>query len=361
MGIKRDLKREGIDIIGKVDTLTVNSLSKNIANILSKTFPELNLNSRQLFMRISRLNMYFANLPNGISAKYFYKNKTIYFSKDIKMEHIVDVAIHECIHYLQEKCEKNGDIVCLGLCDYTDGNLPGIGLNEAAVQLMASKCIEAPYENEKYFGIEISTNTPTYYPLECALVNQMAYLIGYDVLYDSTLNANQKFKKQYISLTSENAFYTIQKNIDILIESQERIEILYANLQKYDADEVYMRKTTKEIDDLKTKVRKTFLDTQKLIITSYFDNTINLAYTSKLIENYRNKLYLFKDLLGLVEGDSFFNDYYINKMVELEKKYDMDNNEVRELVVVKNNFISVIIRKIKSLFGFNPDYVRIKN
>lgn len=360
MGIKRDLKREGIEIIEQIDTLTINSLARSIADTISRTFPELNLDTKQLFMRISRLNMYFANLPTGISAKYFYKNKTIYFANNIEEKNLVSVAIHECIHYLQEKCDKSGEIVTLGLCDYTNSKLPGTGLNEAAVQLMAAKCAETPYESEKYFGIEISTNTPTYYPLECALVNQMAYLVGEDVIFESTLNANNKFKEQYISLTSVKEFETIQKNIDLLVEAQEKIENLYIGLQEYDIDEVYTKKTTKEIDNLKLKVKQIFIKTQELILTSYFDNAINLTYSPKLIENYRNKLYGFKDTLGIVDGYNFYNDYYINKMVELEKRYDIDNSEITDLVVVKHSFFGKIIRKIKALFGFNPEYADIK-
>ena len=361
MGIKRALKKEGIEVIMPMDTLTTNTIAKNIANTLNKNFPELNLDTKNLFMKISRLNMCFAKLPQGVSAKYFYKNKTIYFSCNIEEENLASVAIHECIHYLQEKCEKNGEIVKLGLCDYTDGNLPGTGINEAAVQLMAVKCTGNSYENEKYFDIEIETNTPTYYPLECALVREMAYVIGEKTLFDSTLNANNKFKEQYISLTSKKDFYTIQKNIDLLVETQEELEELHFNIQEFDTDEYYVKKCTKEIENKKQKIRNLFLDTQKLILTSYFDNAINLAYTPKLIENYRNKLYYFKNLLGHVEGDNFYNDYYIDKMMQLEKRYDIKNTEITDLVVVKQSFISVLIRKIKKLFGYNPEYAEMKN
>lgn len=361
MGIKRDLKREGIEIISSLDTLTINSLSKNIADMLSKSFPELNLDAKKLFIKISRLNMYFAKLPKGVSAKYFYKNNTIYFADNLKEQNLSSVAIHECIHYLQEKHEKNGDVIRLGLCDYTDGNLPGTGLNEASVQLMASECIKAPYENVKYFDIDIPTNTPTYYTLECALVNQMAYLVGKNVLFESTINANDNFKNQFISLTSKKTFYTIQKNIDLLVGSQEKLEMLYTNLQEFDTDEAFDKKCIKEIDKEKARIKELFLETQKLILTSYFDNAINLVYIPKLIENYRNKLYLFKNLIGVLEEDNFYNDYYINKMVELEKKYDLNNTEIRDLVVVKHTFFTTLINKLKALFGFNPDYAEIKD
>ena len=360
MSVKKDLKKEGIDIISKVDTLTVNSISKSIANKLCKTFPELDLNVTTLFRKISRLEMYYAKLPQNISAKYFYKNKSIYFDYKLSLEKISEVSIHECIHYLQERCDKNGNIYRLGLCDYTNSKLPGTGLNEAAVQLMATKCMKSDYENVKYFGINIPTNTEAYYPLECTLVNQMAYLIGENVLFESTLNSNDSFKEQYISLTSEKAYKTIQKNIDMLVEKQDTLNELYEVIQLPEASAKFTNKCIQEIEKGKESIRNLFMDTQKLILTSYFDNTINLTYTPKLIENYRNKLYLYKNLLGQMEGDNFFNDYYIDKMVQLEKRYDLNNTEIRDLVVVKNNFISTLFRKIRTLFGLSGEYARVK-
>ncbi len=65
------------------------------------------------------------NFQVGISAKYFYKNKSIYFDSNVDLNQLTDVAIHECLHYLQEKRGKNGKLVKLGLCDYTEKDLPG--------------------------------------------------------------------------------------------------------------------------------------------------------------------------------------------------------------------------------------------
>lgn len=230
LSIKKILKKEGIEIVKELDTLTLNTLAKKIANILSSSFPALNLNPNELFIKICRLNMYFAHLPNGISAKYFYKNNSIYFDCNLDINNLTDVAIHECIHYLQEKRSKNGNILKLGLCDYTENSLPGEGINEAAVQLMASKALKLPCDTVKYFDINLQTNTSTYYPLECALVSEMAYVIGEDVLFDSTLNANDNFKNEYISLTSREDFFKVQKNIDLLIQLQTELGNLYSSL-----------------------------------------------------------------------------------------------------------------------------------
>lgn len=126
MSIDKILKKEGIKIVGELDTLTQNTLARNIAEALSLHFPALNLDSKELFIKISRLNMYFADLPNGISAKYFYKNTSIYFDCNLNLNNITDVAVHECIHFLQEKRDESGNIIKLGLCDYTNKGLPGI-------------------------------------------------------------------------------------------------------------------------------------------------------------------------------------------------------------------------------------------
>lgn len=360
MSIKRILKKEGIEIVKKLDTMTVNNLAKNIANILSSTLPNLKLNSNDLFIKISRLDMYYAKLPSGISAKYFYKNTSIYFDYNLDIRNLTDVAIHECIHYLQEKHDKKGNIVKLGLCDYTDNSLPGIGLNEAAVQYLSAKILNLPYDNVKYFDINFQSNTPMYYPLECALVSQMAYVVGENVLFDSTLHSNDNFKNTYISLTSKDDFFEIQKNIDILAETQERLEFLFASLEDVGINEEFVEKIAKEIEEKKAIVKELFLGTQKLILTSYFDNSINLAYTPKALENYRNKLYLFKNLIAYSENDNFYNEYYIDKMKEIEEKYDFDPLEITALTIIKPSFISRLIKKLKALFGLNKDYIEVR-
>lgn len=125
MSIDKILKFEGIEIVKELDTLAQNALAKTIADTLANSFPSLDLDRKELFIKISRLNMYFAKLPEGISAKYFYKNTSIYFNQNLNPEKLTDVALHECIHYLQEKKDENGNIIKLGLLDFTDKSLPG--------------------------------------------------------------------------------------------------------------------------------------------------------------------------------------------------------------------------------------------
>lgn len=355
MSIKSALKKEGIEVINSLDSLTINSIASRIVEVLQNTFPERNLNTHKIFSDIVKLNMYIAKLPSGCSAKYFYKNKSIYFSPNTSFDKISDLIVHECIHYLQERVNKKGKIVRLGFCDFRYPSLPGMGLNEAAVQLLASKCVNTKAETVTYFDLTFNTTSPDYYPLECALVNQLSYLIGNNVLFDSALNSNDDFKNQFISFTSKQTFQTIQKNIDLLIEMQECI----ANITNYNINHPQnakkVQENTLQIEQIKSEIKQLFLDTQDMILTSYFDSSINLLYTKESIEKYRNKLYNFRNYIATTDGYTNFNRYYINKMVELENKTENglvpDNNS---LILYKESLIQTLVKRLKYLFKLTP-------
>ncbi len=177
MSIETDLKKDGIEVIEILDTLKINSLARNIAKKICEAFPNYGFTQNELFIELSRLNMYRAKMPEGMAeANYFYKNSSIYFNQHIADEDLEEFAIHECIHYIQEVKDKRNYLVRMGLCDYTEFKIYGLGLNEAAVQLIASKINGIPKDYVKYFGISFETTSPSYYPLECCLVNQLAYL-----------------------------------------------------------------------------------------------------------------------------------------------------------------------------------------
>ena len=69
MSIETDLKKDGIEVIEPLDTLKINSIAKNIAQKICETFPDYGFNQNDLFIKLSRLNMYKAKMPerNGRS------------------------------------------------------------------------------------------------------------------------------------------------------------------------------------------------------------------------------------------------------------------------------------------------------
>lgn len=356
MNIDGELKKEGIEVVKKLNTLEVNTIAKNVASRLVSAFGRYGLNEADLFMKLCRLDMYKANMPEGMSeANYFYKNTSIYFNSHIPDSELDEFAIHECIHYLQEVRDRKNCPIRMGLCNFTEFKLYGLGLNEAAVQLMASKAIGVQKEEVKYFGINFVSESPCYYPLECNLVQQMAYVVGgEDVLFESTINSNDNFKNCFIAATSEKDFYAIQNALDTIVEAEEKIIRLNNKIQSFDDRNQKVDSLVKKIDACKEKITVTFLRTQNLIVTSYFDKASGQLTNLEDVENYRRKLQNYTRLIGSANGYTFFNNYYIEKMAQLEHRYNViENGGIETAVVqVKTSKFAAIIKAIKSLlFG----------
>lgn len=106
----------------------------------------------------------------------------------------------------------------------------------------------------------------------------------------------------------------------------------------------------KKIDELKSEIMLTFMRTQNLFISSYFDKAFENISNLEEVENYRRKLYTFKDYLGCTEGYTFFNDYYVNKMEQLENKYNaLENGNVENAIKLITKKESKIISFFKAL------------
>lgn len=363
MSINSELRKEGIEVIKPLDTLSVISIAKNVATKLVVSFPEQNLNCNDLFIKLSRLNMYIAKMPTGMAcAKYYYKNSSIYFSDDIDFSNIDSYATHECIHYLQELRDTKNNLIHLGLCDFTSSKLPGMALNEAAVQLMSSKALNEKIDTVKYFDITLPTNSPYYYALECNLISQMAYITGDYALFNSTLYSNDSFKRKFISLTSEKTFYKIQSNFDKLMNLEDTLSNEASKLGNSDMSIKAIKKVEDEISNLRVKINELFINTQNLILTGYFDNNFKSIVNIEQVENYRRKLYNYKNLIGTTDNYTFFNDYYIQKMAELENLcHVFENPSELSLVPTSKGFINTLFSKLKRLFTGNSTYQNTYN
>ena len=357
MNIEAELKKEGIEAVRKLNTLEVNTIARSVANKLADTFKQFNLDPTELFIKLSRLDMYKAKMQEGMSeANYFYKNKSIYFNQNIDNSELDEFAIHECIHYLQEVRDKRNMPVRMGLCDFTEFKLYGLGLNEAAVQLMASKAIGMRKEEVKYYGISFTTDSPSYYPVECNLVKQMAYVAGgEDVLFESTLHSNDNFKNKFIEATSEKAFYAIQNALDTIVHAEENIIKINNKIQSFEDRNQKVDTLLKKIDANKQTIEITFMRIQNLIVSSYFDKAFTQITNLEQLENYRRKLQKYAKLIGIADGYTFFNNYYIEKIALLEHKYNVIENGGIETAMIKkpktNKFVA-IIKAIKAIiFG----------
>ncbi len=351
MSIESDLRKDGIRVVDILDTMTINRIAHNIAKKLCDTFPELCFNETDLFTKLSRLNMYRAVMPEGMAeANYFYKNTSIYFNEKIALEDLEEFAIHECIHYIQEVKDKKNNLIRMGLCNFDNFKIVGMGLNEAAVQYITSKLIGIKKDYVKYFGVSFSTISPSYYPLECNLIEQMAFITGDSVLYDSTFTSNDKFKNKFIELTSEKTYDDVEYYIDQILELEENIIRLGNKSSAYDERNKKVDKIVSKTDNYKSKIAEYFEKAQNSIFKNYFDKAFRKITNLEELDNYRRNLDYYRKLIGYTENYTFFDNYYTEKMSELEHKSNVLENGGIETALERkktNKFVSWL-RAIKN-------------
>ena len=355
MSIESDLKKDGITVVGKLDTLSVNSISRDIAEKLCKAFPNQNFIFQNLFIALSRIPMYIADIPEGFAeATYFYKNSSMYFKQGLKIEELEKFAVHEFIHYLQEIKDKKGHLVRLGLCDFGELKICGMALNEGAVQYMASKALNTEQEIVKYYGISLPTISPSYYPILCNLVAQMAYITGEEALYDSTFYGSSVFKEKFANLCGVDSLLKIESNMDKIMETEEKAIKLNNKLMYDELEVMKSQKVAKKVENYKKKIKEIFFETQKLIFTSFFNTQFNKILTTADIDEYRLRLYNYKNYIGISDDYSEFNEFYINKMMDLDAKYEKIINNTN-LTVVSNSKIAKFFRKVKAILTANVE------
>lgn len=359
MSINSELKKAGIRNIEKLDTLTINRIAKNVANKIISRYPSFGINEHDIFIKLSRLNMYKAQMPEGIAeANYFYKNCSIYFNSEIDDCDLEEFAIHECIHYLQEIKNGKNKIMKMGLCDYSSLKTHGLGLNEAAVQYLSSKIIGVTPDFEKYYSINLYTPSPSYYPLECALLNEILYFIDEEILFKSTLFSNDDFRNAIIKNTSKATFSKLEKYFDFILKLEEKIVLLNNKILQLNENSSKINSLNTKLNKYKNLMTNSFISTQNLIITSFFDRGFDSISNLEELERFRRKLYKFSDILGSIEKYVFFDNYYVLTMNKLEHKCNILENGGTETALLKrsNKVFLKLLYKLKKRISITEHF-----
>ena len=344
MNIEKQLKKDGIIATEQVDTETVLNITNGISQKIVSTFPSFNLNTDEIFSKLFTLNMYKAQMPEGMQeASYCYKNSSIYFNSHISNEDLEEFAIHECLHFLQEQKDDSNHLKRMGLAIYSKSKSIGTGLNEACVQYITSKIIGIKPDFEKYYNISLYTPSPSYYPLECSLLNELVFFIGEDKLFQSTYFSTDDFKNEIINRTSESTYKTIINGFDKILKLEEKIIVL---------NNKNSSKTQLKKEKLRESIKSTYIKLQNLIIKDFFDFEFKQINNLEELETYRRRLTKFDKYIGHVENDSFFNNYQTEMMNKLEHKSNiLENGGTETAPVLKTFYISGLFKKIKQFLN----------
>lgn len=356
------LKREEITNIKELDACKIKVISKDLAIKLCLAFPEHDLDRQALYNSFCALNMYTATMPKDSSgAKYITGCNSIYFNEDLDFAQMPEVAMHECIHFIQEGrlYTKNA---FPGLTSFASG----LALNEAAIQLMASEANMSNVVEEKYFDISLKTISPNYYPLECALVNELSYFTGTYPLYHSVLNSDAVFKNTFITKFNKRIYNRIARQLDKLLHLEDELNC-YINELENSEKVNNIKELNSIISEQKYKIKRLFFNIQNFIIRNCFSCEFNNINTIEDLRELKYKLYNFKNIIGVADGYTFYNSFYCDLMNALENKKEeilrygainLFKNECTSLAVIEQSkttfgILHTFIKKIKKLFKLN--------
>jgi hypothetical protein len=336
MYVKKRIEELGIKIISKLDDRTVCDLANKIAILLVDTFSNYNLDYLKIVDSLQHIQMYIAEIPKGIApVDYFYKDNVMYISDTIEISPANEFILHESIHRIQEFKNKKEQLVQLGICNISETKIQGMALNEAAVQYIVSKLLKRQVQVVEIYDMKIPTISKNYYPIITNLIQQLAFVLDEELLIKSVLNSNDEFKYNAIDTLGEERFFLIQANFDKILKNKDCIlENKIAN---------------KDISQNVEQIKTLYIETQKLILISYFDNMINRLETIEEVNIYKSKLIQYKDLIGSSEGLEFYINYYMNKIKQIKIiEQNIESKKKRSLTVVSDNKIFKILKKIKN-------------
>ena len=326
MNIEKRLKELEINPTIKFEFKETNYIAKSVAEKLADNVHGLENSYNELYMRIYNCNMSYAQIATIFgNAVYFYPNNTLYFDEKFDITKFDEKVVNECIHYLQNFRRFDGSKQRIGVCNFAEFKIYGLGLNEAVTLYLAAKAVgEKPHRknNEK---ISIYTINDNYYPYLTSLVIQLLFFVGDKNLIKSIFNGTEEFENDLYNTFEEETKKILNKFDDILDENN---------------------KTVRSED----KIIDMYLDAQKGICTTYFNKIYSRMNTLQEVEENTHKLNEYKNIYGNIIGISKndLSEYLENMESKMNKKYiDLYAKQSRQsLIVVYQNKLSKLISKI---------------
>lgn len=270
---ERELAKVGIYPIGEIEYETKIKIARLATERLAGSFSCLSEQYNELWIRLGNCKMYYAKIDSNVGkVNYFYKDGAIYYSDTVNLEKMDATILHECIHFLQDSRNIDGSLNRLGLCRFSEFKVLGLGINEGAVQYIASKAMEEKIHRRIEKGLIYFTLNENYYPFLTSLFIQLTILMGEEKLVNSTINSKQEFEEDFFNLFEENASKILSK-MDNLMDL-----------------EVQMDNEEKKI--------KLYFELQELILTTYFVKVAKYAEKIEEIERYKEQLEQLQQILG---------------------------------------------------------------
>ena len=326
--LKRELKKLGIKPIEELSVQEKTSIAERVAaKLVSLNVPGIIHN--EILEKLFDAKMCTAEISNNLGkVNYFYKNKTIYFDKSLNLLELDENILRECIHYLQDKREKQKR---MGLCTFERYKVRGMALNEIGISYIANKLLKKINHNKTF-----------------TLLKQILLITGEEEFLDSILNNNNKFQEKFMEkVNSENLYYKMQNTFDAMFDLEQITKRLNFEGRKSSNPQRYLAKMNMHKHTLNSK----FSEIQWDIYNRYFSRKIELIDKIEEIKEYKEELFNFNQWLEIAEDELKYTNYITEKIerlnkIELELIMSKSNNS---MILVEKNTLQKIIKNIKKI------------
>ncbi len=348
MNIQKKLTRLGIEKIEELDKKDVNYLAHYMANRMTKTFPILQDYYNEILSKLLNCKMYYAKIAENLAkVDYIYEDDCIYIDENVNIYEPNEQLFHELIHYLQVVKTNNGKLKQIGLCDFGDFSVNGLGLNEAVVQYMAASLIQREKQKASIYGLEVKTISPVIYPTLTNLMEQLIYLLGEDSIISPALNIENNFEDLFYNTFEEKGNHII-KSFDKILDLKNKL---------LESKQGVYKKESKGI--LEECIRYVYLETQNLMMVKYFDKMVTMLTSIEEIDFYIEKFLNYQKVLGLIESNRFeVLDFYEEYKEKIMTKFDkqlmkISREKGKNTLSLYNSSLGNFLRKIISRFWIN--------
>ncbi len=341
MNIQKKLSKLGIEKVEELNYKDINYISHYVANLMTKTFPFLGDKYNEILSKILCCKMYYAKIEENISScNYIIEENAIYIDENVNIFEPNEQLFHEIIHYLQVVRNKSGKIKKMGLCNFGDFSIRGLGLNEAIVQYMSSRMVGADLQTINACGINLKTISPALYPILTNLMEQMIYLLGEKVIVEETIAVavENEFEEQFYN-TFEEKGNQIIKNFDRILDLKNVLASMNGEEERMNPEE---------------EIANIYISTQEIMIRKYFDNIVGRLTEIEEIDFYIEKFLNYKKLIGLIKRENYTSiDFYEQYKDEIMKKFDkrlmkISKDKGKNTLSKYNNKLGRFFRKILS-------------
>lgn len=336
INIKRELKNIGIKPIEELSVQERTNIAEKVATKLVSLEVQ-GLTHNEILEKLFGAKMFTAQMSNNLGkVSYFYKNRTIYFDKNLSLGNIDENILRECIHYLQDKREKKEKLKRMGICTFEQYKVRGMALNEVGISYISNKLLNKQDKNKTF-----------------TLLKQILLITGEDVFLDSIINNNNKFEEKFMEQTnSEILYYKIQNTFDSMFDLEQIIKRLNSEGRQSVNPQRYISKINMHKHTINTK----FLEMQWEIYNRYFSRKIELIDQIPEIKDYKNEIFNFNQWLEISEEEQKYTNYATEKFERLNKieLQILRSNANNSMILVKNNPIHKFLRTIKKII-FKPN------